>query len=441
MANNNCEDAFSNLKTKCTLDLNGESEFNSSDVYPPQLLLLPNEISNDARIVTLKDPRGSNGIRYLICPKRGVHELRSITGSGNIRRSLFLYPNHNLGTRENENIKLKTCSNYTGYLMRNASLLIATLIDPLFLILPSLLPPMKSKSSEQQKSLYLSFEDYLDRLNTDSSHFMYLSGTSSIRKKLLQRMIVVCDSVGADDEKMYRLNEDKLVKELTKKAFRMAKSSLPPSMEEKFIKKALEVPLTNLKFEEEYPNDSACAEEEKKRKNAATEAKKLSKIDASSRVTMTDISAEHTSNKNSKKCLSFAEDNSAYNLIHKKNVPDLLRLKTSLQFIIANYVAPHISEALKDLIFAKNDLIDFTSLDIHLSNVEKLRQDAVNSRLNDDYSRKRPRLEDEESEIRAEKRKKEEKMKKTTSCSRGANSLRKANISGMKKMSEFFKKS
>ncbi|RKF62204.1 putative ribonuclease h2 subunit b protein [Erysiphe neolycopersici] len=441
MANTQCEGAFTNLNTTYTFDSNGESRFTCSNVYPPQLLLLPNNISNDARIVTLKDPRGFNDTRYLVCPERGVHELRSITGSGNIRRSLFLYPNHNLGTRENETNELRICSNHTGYIMRNASLLVATLIDPLFLILPSLVPSNNTKSSERQKSLYLSFEDYLDRLNTDSSHLMYLSGMTSIKKQILHRMIVVCDSVGVDDEKMYRLNEDKLVKELTKKALRMAKSGLPLSMEEKFIKKTLEVPLTNVKFEEECPNESVLAEEKNDSEIGATNIEKSSKIDAFPYATIPDISSKHKSNINPKNGLLFAEEYPVHKLVNEKKVSDLLRIKTSLQFIISNYIAPQISERLKDLLFTQNALIDFTPLDNHLTNVGKLRQDAVNSRLNDDYSRKRPRLEDEELETRAEKRNKEEKMKKTSSCSRGVIALKKANISGMKKMSEFFKKS
>ncbi|POS85948.1 hypothetical protein EPUL_003571 [Erysiphe pulchra] len=436
MANTQCEDAFTNINTKCTLDSHAGSGSSCSNLYPQQLLLLPSDISNGARIITLKDPRGSNGIRYLVCPKRGIHELRSITDSGNIRRSLFLFPNHTLGTRKNETNELKICSNHTGYIMRNANLLVATLIDPLFLILPSLVPKINTKSSERQKSLYLSFEDYLDRLITDSSQLMYLSGIASIKKQLLQRMIVVCDSVGVDDEKMYRLNEDKLVKELTKKAFRMAKTGLPSSMEEKYIRKILEVPLTNIKLEEEYTNDTAMMKGKNERKIAAADVEKLSKIEAISYTTTPNISIEQTSNMNPINSLSFAEDK----LVHEKKVSDLLRIKTSLQFIMSNYVAPHIGEALKDLLFAQNTLIDFTSLDSHLINVAKLRQDAIDSRLNDDYLRKRPRLEDEEYEIRAEKRKREEKMKKTVSCSRGVNALKKVNISGMKKMSEFFKK-
>jgi hypothetical protein len=71
--------------------------------------------------------------------------------------------------------------------------------------------------------------------------------------------------------------------------------------------------------------------------------------------------------------------------------------------------------------------------------VVKLRQDAAAVRSLTDYSRKR-NIEDEDE--RAEKRRKKEeddKRKKPTE-SRGVKNLKKVDVKGMKKMSDFFKK-
>jgi Ydr279p protein family (RNase H2 complex component). len=50
-------------------------------------------------------------------------------------------------------------------------------------------------------------------------------------------MEAVCDTVEAGDEKMFRLSEDKLLKELISKAQRLAAQGLPTSLEERFAVK------------------------------------------------------------------------------------------------------------------------------------------------------------------------------------------------------------
>ncbi|KAJ6166653.1 hypothetical protein N7470_002100 [Penicillium chermesinum] len=70
-----------------------------------------------------------------------------------------------------------------------------------------------------------------------------------------------------------------------------------------------------------------------------------------------------------------------------------------------------------------------------------MRAEALASRKMSDFTRKRG-LDDEEVEARAEKkRKKEEEEKKAkASESRSVKNLKKVNTTGMKKMSDFFKK-
>jgi hypothetical protein len=71
-----------------------------------------------------------------------------------------------------------------------------------------------------------------------------------------------------------------------------------------------------------------------------------------------------------------------------------------------------------------------------------MRQEAVSMRSLGDFSRKRSIIEDEDSETRAEKKRKKEEEEKRNKAgvSRGVKNLKKVNTSGMKKMSDFFKK-
>jgi hypothetical protein len=101
---------------------------------------------------------------------------------------------------------------------------------------------------------------------------------------------------------------------------------------------------------------------------------------------------------------------------------------------------PHLSETLKKLIASQPSTVDFAPLDSHLAHLAKLRQDALAARSLGDYSRKRAL--DEDNETRAEKKQKldEEEKRKKAGESRGVKALKKVNVTGMKKMSDFFKK-
>jgi hypothetical protein len=94
---------------------------------------------------------------------------------------------------------------------------------------------------------------------------------------------------------------------------------------------------------------------------------------------------------------------------------------------------------LKGNLAQATELVDFKPLDEYLERLAKLRQEAAAVRSSD-FSRKRAA--DEEQDERAEKRRRqeaEEKAKKAN-MSRGVKNLMKVNTSGMKKMSDFFKK-
>jgi len=126
-----------------------------------------------------------------------------------------------------------------------------------------------------------------------------------------------------------------------------------------------------------------------------------------------------------------------------EGVIELLRLRTAFQFICSNYIAPYTSAALKKTLLSSQSPVDFEPLDTYLAHLVRLRQEALASRSLGDYSRKRGMDDDDETiEIRAEKKRKkdEEEKRKKAGVSVGLRKLQKVNTSGMKKMSDFFKK-
>jgi hypothetical protein len=405
---------------------------------PPQLFVLPDNVSKDARIVSLENPRSSSKSRYFVCPERGFYEFTKVAAPRTTPRS-WLLSSDDLRTVDNgdnggEDSKDKFSS--SGYVMRNASLFVATPMDPLFFVLPALAPVSASKGSEPSKKLFLSREDYLEKVTDASPDLKTLLREEALRTKIEKRMASICDMVNAGDETMYRLSEEKMLKELLKKAKRMSEKGLPASMEEKFIRKALEVPMMSVKREENSLNEDETPAETP---------------DTQSTTTSTDTAASSFSEA-STAATSFSGDaQDATPQVKTPSIPpikapegvlDLLRLRTALFFICSNYIPPHLTEIIKKSIASPNSTVDFAPLEAHLAHLADLRQKALAARQLGGFSQKRSLEEDEDGESRAEKKRKveEEEKRKKAGESRGVKNLKKVNVSGMKKMSDFFKK-
>jgi hypothetical protein len=418
---------------------------NPEATNPPQLFILPENLCTQARIVQLENPRHSTNSPYIICPQNGFYEFTRVSAPKSTPRSWLLSSGINNLEKEaseekNEvetNSKDKLSNN--GYVLRNAGLLVATPIDTLFLTLPALASKSELKGSE--KKLFLSGEDYLEKVASDSPEIRPLLRNDSIRALLEKRMAVVCDTVEAGDETMYRISEEKLLAELLKKAARMVKKGLTPSMEEKFVKKALEVPTPLVLVEETTESTISTPQPETP--------------DTQSTALSTDSVATSFSEA-STAATSFSEDSSITTtklvitptespIEAPEGVADLLRLRIALSFICSKYLSPNMSETVKSLAVSSASDKGFTQLDTHLAHIAKMRQEAFATRSLGDASRKRFfDDEDEEGngESRLEKRRKkeEDEKRKKAGESRGVKNLKKVNVSGMKKMSDFFKK-
>ncbi|UPK96959.1 hypothetical protein LCI18_007894 [Fusarium solani-melongenae] len=361
---------------------------------PSKIFILPSKATPDARIVTLPNPRHARPARYLVCPETGIYEFTKIATPKATPRSWLIE------NGENADVSM------------GQELYMATLIDPVFLVLPALTE--QTKGSE--KRLFLSSDDHFDHLPEESSHLSEILRCEKTRKLIESRMGAACDTVEAGDEIMFRINNEKLVNVVLEKARRMGQ--LPASMEEKFVKKALEAPVLaqkrELKTETSQPT---------------TETVETPADSTDSQSTTTDTQPSIATS------FTTITDDVVTAIQASPEVTDLQRLRVAFSFICSSYIAPSLATELQA---AVEKAVDFSPLDDYLSKLAKFRAEAVASHSMD-YSRKRDR-DEEEDEAGVKRRKAEEEKKKKSMESRGVRELKKVNTKGMKKMSDFFKK-
>lgn len=313
-------------------------------------------------------------------------------------------------------------------------LFMATTIDPLFLVLPSL-AENQSRGSEQ-KRLFLSSDDHFDKLPEESSHLSEILRCDKTRKLMEARMGAICDTVEAGDETMFRLNEEKLSTVILNKAKKMSEGGLPPSMEDKFVKKTLEAPILTQK--RVVKTTEVVAEANGDTQNSTPTAEESQSTVTSTGTTGLSESQPSTA------ATSFTEETTTLDsvvsaMMASPEVVELQRMRVAFDFICCSYIGPMLSGQLQESLAKETCSINFTPLEEYLAKLSKLRAEALSSR-SVDYSRKRGRDEDDDEARAEKKRKMEEEKKRKASESRGVRDLKKVNTKGMKKMSDFFKK-
>ncbi|KAL5426987.1 hypothetical protein PMIN07_010004 [Paraphaeosphaeria minitans] len=393
---------------------------------PPNVFVLPRDTSSESRIVSIDNPANGAPSRYYFCPSKGFYEFTRIAAPKKDCKSWLITPDNASDDASKDGPgEAVTAANDTdtaaglggGYLTNKADMFLATPVDLLFLILPALAPKTSAKQGDKQ--FFLSFEDHLDKLASLSRQWkVLLSQHSNLKDKVERRVAAVCDTVTAGDETMYRLSTEKLSRVLTRKAERMCTQGLPPSIEERFIKTALEVPVMNVLRSDTFTATSTSADIPATTESQTTTASTLTRTESDSSTTTITIESQTTA------ATSFT-------------IPHLLRLRTSLTYLSSSYLPP----TLHSLITSSGP--DFTTLDIHLAALQKLRAEALALRsISDNISRKRGHDDDEGAAMEREekKRKKEDEEKKKKSESRAVKQLKKADTTGMRKLSSFFVK-
>lgn len=379
---------------------------------PPKVFILPSKATADARVVSLHNPRYSKPTRYLACPETGIYEFTRIAAPKSTPRSWLVECRSGKGEEGKAEAAAEATRSQEGfdaYVTKGAELHIATPVDPVFLILPALLSQEK-EGGKDGKKLFLSSDDYFDSVPKETSpHFSEVLRWGKIRQLFEARLTAVCETVEAGDESMYRFSMEKLLEEMLSKAQRMSQGSLPPSMEEKFVTKALEAPVLGLKREQSSVSSELADAA------AAAAAPPGETADLASALN--------------------ASMQASADVIH------LQRLRTAFAFICSSYVAPTQAAQLKVQLSENKSTLDFSPLDDYLAKLTTLRQEVVASRSMGDFSNKRV-LDEEEVMERAEKKRKkdDEDKRQKAGESRGVKNLKKVNVTGMKKMSDFFKK-
>ncbi|KAF3036091.1 hypothetical protein E8E12_007698 [Didymella heteroderae] len=392
---------------------------------PPKLFVLPRDTSKDARIVTFDNPATDTPSRYYFCPSKGFYEFTRIAAPKKACRSWLITRQDAQNTQsateeQTEGTKDTEAEAETGlgsgFITKDASLFLATPVDLLFLILPALAP----NSTKEEKQHFLELDDYTDKLSASSRHWKtLLVQNPSLKIMLENKMRTICDTVDAGDETMYRLSHSKLLAVLMKKAERMVQNGLPPSMEDKFVKTALEVPVMSIRREE----STLSAVSDSGTSTPTADSQTTSESQATDLTTPDDV------------------DTPAKPTLHTPdNIPHLLRLRTALTYLTASYLPPTLASSVTSALTASTTP-DFAPLTSHLSAIAKLKSEATALRsISDNISRKRAFEVDEDkmAEREEKKRKKEEEALKKKNESLGVKKLRKVDTSGMKKMSAFF---
>ena len=431
------------------------------DIDPPRYFVLPTSLSKDAEIVTLAHPRLLTPSRYYFCPETGIYEFKRIEATPSSYRSWLVVPERRDDGSDIEKAEgdgdaagESGCSIEKGYVSKIAELFVATPIDPLFLILPALSPTSSTSRSDATASLFLSADDLFEKLSDVSKHFRHVVNSGKTQRAFEERLKVVCDIVDAGEEQMYRLNNDKLLAELIDKARNMASSGLPPSMEEKFVRRALHAPAM---VRQQVNSTSEVAQDGEKKDKleqpaqfADSTSEPPSENSSSMESQATTVSQTTDTQATTDTAVTIPDPPlearpSPEFLVASETPPEitnLLRLRVATSVLLSTYVLPHLSTTLSDLLALPSSPIDFNPLDAHLAELAKLRAEAAALQSLATHGRKRTLEEDEAAgqEMAEKRRKKEEEEKKKKAENRSIKDLRKVDTSGMKKMSEFFKK-
>ena len=469
-----------------------EESSDTSEV--PRLLVLPKDTTSDARLLTLQHPRTLKPSRFLFDPTQGIFEFTKIAAPKAACRSWLVKSkkpsaasisatSDSESQQEQSFLKPSPQSN-DDFVSQTPSLLVATPYDPLFLLLSVMAPsdPTQTQSatpgqasrtpSKSSTLLFRAFDDLIDLLNERSPHFQHILANDRFREYLESRLRTICDTVEAGDEQMYRLNEDKLWAELLRKARRMICSgskstqSMPASMEEAFIRRPLDVPVASIPTDINSSDDGQASMEAGESSTPASLSTSTSTISIASASLSTDtqpsegdsqFSIASVSTKISVPPDSPSQPESRGMPADSEHIAHLLRIHTSLQYLINTYLPPTLCSLFLKLLSSSSSspttsssteknatpasLPDFTPLHKHLTHLTALRSAAQAARSLGDFSRKRAGDEDlfdDDNEMKRRKREAEESKKAKERESRALRDLKKADITGMKSLKSFF---
>ncbi|KAJ8607786.1 hypothetical protein MRB53_040082 [Persea americana] len=378
------------------------SSMPDGDSKPPSLTILPKDLSSEARILQIPSISEHESVkRILLCPMKGFFEFTSIEDTITTRSCLAAPEGHDDNEVQHDD---------SGYVLKRPEILIATPVDPLFIVLPLML-----KATEMEESSYLACSDYVfgqeDASYADFKLLMRKSSFNNQLSHLEARVASISEQLdlGEDQDAMYRFSPAKLYIVLLSKAEKLAKNGLPASMEDKFVRQALQKPVIFTAADE-----------------AELQKQELAQQNLSVADTKAEISAESMSEE--------VDETTA-------SIMQLQRIKIAFEYLTRAYVPQSLHATFNNKLLTGSSP-DFAPLMKLEEEIKQLKQQSQALRtLSDNISRKRA-IDDEEAMERAgeKRRKKDEEEKKKKPVSHGIKQLAKADTSGMKKLSSFFAK-
>lgn len=403
----------------------------------PRVFLLPKAtLSSDFTVISLPHPRTAVPTRFLLHPDTGLHEITKVPPTTAAPRSWLLtgVPSDAEGEKA---ITPKTADWLgDGQTIQDSSLYVSTPVDPLFVLLPRLLPAV---AADAPKAHFLPLDDVLDTFtaadddaedSADRSHWQaVLRQGSMARRQVEMRIRAVCDTLDLGDEMAYRPSQEVVLALLVRKCEEMAEGGLPKSMEDAFVVKPLVRPISEAQPQEEEEGSEKDGEDVVMEEATRTTLVAVGKQNGEkTEETVDEKTAPPTppETRNSPPPAS-------------KIIIHLLRLRVASQFLSASYLSVHLSALLTTALASGHD---FTPLDTYLSELKRLRSEAASLRSGD-FSMKRSYDEDG-GDAGAKRQKKEEEeeaeKKRKKNISKGVRDLGKANTRGMAKLTSFFKK-
>ena len=387
----------------------------------PQVFILPKATSPDARIVTINHPATKAPERYFVCPETGCYEFTRVVASRRTCKSWLLSPEEKEGLKSDDNEAIAE-----AYVLRSSDLMIATKMDPLFLLLPALSQDVQ----EEGPQIYLSSNDYFERLveRSDQLRQVVRDDESMRLERLFEtRMVSICDAMKIGNEMLYRLSHARLLSELIKKATNMVANGLPESLEEKFVKQPLSAPVLSIRRQD-------IGEP-----SIAGEGMAVTKTETES---ASGSAEKDTSNTMASSVTSPAASLPLHNPLEASEaLTHLLRIRTALNFMLTSYVPPTLRNILAAQLSEPSvSSFDFALLDDHLNRLDTHKKEVLALRtMGEDITKKRGVGDDDEApkKANAKKRKTEEEARRKN-ASQGVKKLERVDRSGMKKLSSFF---
>jgi len=205
---------------------NATAQLPSTDEDPYKVFILPDQLSTEARIVSLPNPATSTLNRYFVCPATGFYEFTKVAAPRKEPRSWLL-----VGDEDDTN------GGKTGYVSENADAFVATPMDPLFFLV--LLFPTQADTG-----MFRMEDDLVETLGESSKELGTLIQRPPLRRLLLRRLEQASEVRQVGDETLYRPDTTRLLEILMGKTEKMVSTSAwPTSMEETHVQRPLEVPL------------------------------------------------------------------------------------------------------------------------------------------------------------------------------------------------------